>query len=163
MTPAAAPSSTSSSPASSSPPRPAPKVTPGPSSSSLERARAEKARKDAERKLDAERKAAAAAPPAPLDERTVENAYAGLWLVLSLVVWFYARATHELGELSSAEIQADARALLPILRDRTRLVRVLSWVGAPIVVVRRVKEKLRRKPSATSSPSSPPSSPAEAA
>jgi len=133
-----------------SPVAPAPAAAPLPTEkgkalSAIEKARAAKAEKDAAAKLARARSDAAAAPPAPLDARTLENAYAGLWLVLQLLVWAYARKTHELDDLAPLDIEKDAAALMAVVKDRTTLVRILSWVGAPIVLFRRVREKLHRK------------------
>ncbi len=100
-----------------------------------------------ERQDAADAKKSEDAPQAPpVDLRMVENAYAGLWLVMKLTVWWLARATHVLDDLSTTEITTDSKLLLPLVERHPTLSRILSWIGAPIVLVRRVHEKLRRKP-----------------
>ena len=97
-----------------------------------------------------------------LSHRTLAAAYQGLWLVLRLCTWIVAgrekspvaqatRATWYLEDLDADEATQDARDLLPFVLEIGPLVRVLAWIGAPVIVVKRISGKLRRKTPATPS------------
>jgi hypothetical protein len=82
-----------------------------------------------------------------LDDRTLrENIAAGLevvWLVVSLVAGLFGR---RLKPYSDAEREADAKAWLPLAKRWTWVGSTAGWVGAPVRLVQRVREKLEPKP-----------------
>lgn len=81
----------------------------------------------------------------PINVKHVASALQGLWLILQGVVWLVAGKTHTLDSLTEKEAQDDATIVWPLVEKYPTIGRILSWIGAPIVLVRRVSEKLRRK------------------
>lgn len=98
----------------------------------------------------------AMAAVAEISARSLAAAYQGLWLVLRMCTWLVAgrdkspvaQATHtawKLDDLDSDEALADAKDLMPFVTEIPALIRVLAWVGGPVIVVKRVAGKLRKK------------------
>src|SRR5512143_3763486 len=86
------------------------------------------------------------APKAPTetDLNQVRNAWLGLWLVIKLIARFLGYEEVE-GALTNEKAMEDAQALAPIVQRHPTLGRILSWIGAPIVIVRRISEGFKRK------------------
>lgn len=68
---------------------------------------------------------------------------------MQVATWLIAGKTHQLLPLSARAAEQDARHLLPIVEAHPFLATLLAWIGAPIVVVRRVTKNLRRKGAAS--------------
>lgn len=99
-------------------------------------------------KTAAERVAEASGPlgPAPkLNVSHVAAAWQGAWLVLQGLVWVIAGRHYRLEILTPAEAMADAQILWPLVERHPILARILSWIGAPVALVRRVAGKIKRK------------------
>lgn len=98
-----------------------------------------------------------ATPPiAEISARSLAAAYQGLWLILRMCTWFVAgrdkspvaQATHTawtLDDLDSDEALSDAKDLMPFVTEVPALIRVLAWIGGPVIVVKRVASKLKKK------------------
>lgn len=78
-----------------------------------------------------------------LDDKTLrENIAAGLevvWLLCQLAAAVFGR---RLGKYEDAEREADAKAWLPLAKRWTWIGSMAGWVGAPVRLAIRVREKL---------------------
>lgn len=85
----------------------------------------------------------------------VAAAWQGLWLVLQGLVWLVAGRSYQLEILTPGEALEDAQILWPLVERHPVLARILSWIGAPIALVRRVAAKIKRKDKAVPDASAP--------
>lgn len=90
------------------------------------------------------RKPHAAPPAAPVELSTVEAGLQGLWLVLRFVFSFFGWES-DVAVLPRDEARGDAKALQPIVTRFPAIVRMLSWIGAPVVIVQRVMQHFHRR------------------
>lgn len=77
----------------------------------------------------------------------VESAWQGGWLVLRFALGLFGFES-DVKTLPQEEAKEDARDLVPIVRRHPVLARVLSWIGAPVVIVKRVMQHFHRRPPA---------------
>ncbi len=78
------------------------------------------------------------------DARSVEAAWQGLWIVIRIVARLLGFEA-DVPTLPDEEARADALALAPVIDRHPTLARVLSWVGAPVVIVQRIAQHFHRK------------------
>ncbi len=94
---------------------------------------------------------------AEVSREALANAWHGLWLLCKLATWGLAgrvsapiarwtSATYTLDDLPNEEALEDAKNLLPIFRNFPALALVLTWIGAPVLLAKRVQAHLRREP-----------------
>lgn len=91
----------------------------------------------------------AAQPPAPaqppINVKHIAAAWLGLWIVVQAAVWLVAGRSYTLDALTAEEADEDAKILWPVVERHPTLARLLSWIGGPIALARRVHAKIRRK------------------
>jgi hypothetical protein len=66
----------------------------------------------------------------------------GLWALLQVITWL-ALPGKTLTSISMREARQDAITLLPIMQKYPGILGMLSWVGAPIALVKRVMKHLK--------------------
>lgn len=92
-----------------------------------------------------------------ITKEALAAAWHGLWLVCKVLTWAlggrasaplarWTRELYSLDDLPDEEALDDARSLLPLFRDFAALARALTFVGAPVLLARRVAQHLRRTP-----------------
>jgi hypothetical protein len=83
------------------------------------------------------------APAIDVTEEAVRTAWQGLFSVISFVVWLFGGKVKpgQVGELTNEESENDARQLLPIAQRFPSVVKILGWIGAPLVAAKRIKQK----------------------
>lgn len=98
------------------------------------------------------------APPPAMSQRALASAWQGAFLIVRFLTWVLAgretsvvvRWTGELWSLSpltAREADQDAAELAPMLGELPAgMLRVLSAIGAPVLMARRVTEHLQRRP-----------------
>ncbi len=70
------------------------------------------------------------------------QAWLGLWAVLQVLVWF-AIPGKTLTGLSMREARDDAKILMPLVEKYPFVFGILSYVGAPVVIFKRITKHLR--------------------
>jgi hypothetical protein len=80
--------------------------------------------------------------PAP-DKSSVTAAWQGAWMILSFMAGFWG---YELEPLPREEAEEDAKVLLPVVTRFPALARAMTWLGAPIVLFRRLTQHAKKKP-----------------
>ena len=98
--------------------------------------------------------------PAVLSARTVAAAYQGLWLIARFATWLLAGragspiaqatgARWTLSDLAMSEAEEDARELLPVVRELPPgALSFCTWIGAPVLLAKRIAAHVTRRPSA---------------
>jgi hypothetical protein len=86
--------------------------------------------------------------------RTVEAAWQGMWVLMRIIARIFGFEC-DAPNLPTDEAKEDAAALLPVVERHPTIGRVLSWIGAPIVILQRVTQHFRRRSrDSSSAPSS---------
>jgi hypothetical protein len=87
-----------------------------------------------------------------LDEEAATRAWLGLWAILRFVVWaagrWFVRPDQEarLAALAEREARADAASLLPAFRVAPGISTAISYLGGPLAMAVRVRDKLEVVP-----------------
>jgi hypothetical protein len=93
-----------------------------------------------------------------LTVKTLASAWQGLWLVSRLLTWLFAgranspialatRAQWSLTDLTADEADEDAKLLLPLARELPAFaLTVMAWIGAPVLLAKRVHAHLVKRP-----------------
>ena len=71
--------------------------------------------------------------------QTLKAALHGFMLLAGFALWLFGVKQKE--EYTDSEVEADAKQLLPIAMRYMAVVTALSWIGAPIVIVNRIRQK----------------------
>ena len=82
-----------------------------------------------------------------ITEEAVQAAWQGLFTLISGIVWLFGGKSKpgQNAELTDDEAKSDAKQLLPIAMRFPSVINILSWIGAPIVAFRRIRQKFEFK------------------
>ena len=86
--------------------------------------------------------AGTATKAASINVSDVAAAWLGAWFIIRLIAKAFGYV--ERSTLTNDEAESDARQLVPVVRNFPMLLRVMAWLAAPIIVMKRVTEKFEK-------------------